>query len=76
MSWASPVRRSQIFVGEENPVQLPYSGAIASVSNRYHESIAGDTRPWIEPHPKIFLSSTDYFANRDPVLEAILGAGF
>ena len=64
------------FVGEENPVQLPYSGAIASVSNRYHESIPGDTRPWIEPHPKIFLSSTDYFANRDPVLEAILGAGF
>lgn len=61
------------FVGEENPVLLPYSGALASVSNLYHESIPGDTRPWIEPKPRIILSSRDYFANRDPVLEAILG---
>lgn len=61
------------FVGEENAVQLPWSGALASVSNRYHESIPGDTRPWIEPRPKIILSSTDYFQNRDPVLEAVLG---
>ena len=60
------------FVGEENPVMLPFSGAMASVSDEYHESIPSDTRPWIEPKPKIILSSADYFANRDPVLEAIL----
>jgi hypothetical protein len=60
------------FVGEENPLMLPYSGAMASVSDEYHESIPGDTRPWIEPKPRIILSSRDYFANRDPVLEAIL----
>ena len=61
------------FVGEENPIALPWSGALASVSNRYHESIPGDTRSWIEPHPKVMLTSADYFANRDPVLDAILG---
>jgi phosphoglycolate phosphatase-like HAD superfamily hydrolase len=56
------------FVGEENDLQLPWSGAIISISNRYHENIPGDTRPWIEPEIRIDLSSKDYFANRDPVL--------
>ena len=60
------------FVGEENAVLLPYSGAIGSVSNLYHESIPGDSRPWIEPRPKTILSSRDYFSNRDPVLDAVL----
>ena len=59
------------FVGEENEVVLPYSGARGSISNRYHENIPGDTRPWIEPDLKILLSSKDYFENRDPVLEAV-----
>ena len=60
------------FVGEENGVVLPWSGAICSISNRYHESIPHDLRHWIEPEIKIELSSQDYFANRDPVLEAAL----
>jgi C-terminal processing protease CtpA/Prc len=59
------------FVGEENDMQLPWSGAIASISNRYHENIPGDTRGWIEPDIKVELSSRDYFANRDPVLERL-----
>ncbi|MEO8575143.1 MAG: hypothetical protein ABI556_00520 [Gemmatimonadales bacterium] len=59
------------FVGEENDLQLPWSGAIISISNRYHENIPGDTRPWIEPDIKVELSSKDYFANRDPVLERL-----
>jgi len=46
--------------------------AVGSISNRYHESIPGDTRAWIEPEIKVELSSKDYFANRDPVLEAVL----
>jgi len=60
------------FVGEENQIVLPWSGGIGSISNRYHESIPGDTRAWIEPEIKVELSSKDYFANRDPVLEAVL----
>ena len=60
------------FVGEENEVVLPYSGARGSISNRYHESIPGDTRKWIEPELKVQLSSKDYFGNNDPVLAAVL----
>ncbi|MDP9177410.1 MAG: hypothetical protein M3O61_07000 [Gemmatimonadota bacterium] len=59
------------FVGEENAVVLPWSGANASISNRYHENIPGDKREWIEPDMKIELSSSQYFANRDPVLERV-----
>ena len=60
------------FVGEENAVVLPWSGARGSISNRYHESIPGDTREWIEPSINVELSSADYFANRDPVMDAVL----
>jgi hypothetical protein len=60
------------FVGEENEVVLPWSGARGSISNRYHEQIAGDTRTWIEPDIRVELSSKDYFANRDPSLEAVV----
>jgi len=62
------------FVGEEVPVELPWSGAIGSISDRYHETIPGDTREWIEPDIKLVLSSRDYFANRDPLLEKVLAA--
>jgi len=60
------------FVGEENVVFLPHSKAMCSISNRYHESIPGDTRRVIEPQMKITLSSADYFSGKDPVLEAVL----
>lgn len=59
------------FVGEENMLVLPYSGALGSISNRYHENIPGDQRKWIEPEVKVNLSSKDYFAGRDPVLAAV-----
>jgi hypothetical protein len=62
------------FVGEEVPVELPWSGAIGSISDRFHETIPGDTREWIEPDIKVVLSSRDYFANRDPLLEKVLAA--
>ena len=62
------------FVGEEVPVELPWSGAIGSMSDRYHETIPGDTREWIEPDIKLVLSSRDYFANKDPLLEKVLAA--
>ncbi|HMG71243.1 MAG TPA: hypothetical protein VK544_09030 [Gemmatimonadaceae bacterium] len=60
------------FVGEETEVVLPWSGAIGSISDEYHETIPGDTREWIEPNIKLTLSSADYFANRDPLLEKVL----
>ena len=59
------------FVGEENFIQLPWSGAMGSISNRYHETIPGDKRKWIEPDIKVSLSSEDYFGGRDPVMEAL-----
>jgi hypothetical protein len=59
------------FVGEENQIVFPWSGAMGSVSNRYHESMPGDNRQWIDPQVKIELSSRDYFAGRDPVLDAV-----
>lgn len=64
------------FVGEENEIVFPYSRAIGSVSNRYHEIIPGDSRQWIEPQIKVELSSRDYFADRDPVLEMVLKRTF
>ena len=62
------------FVGEFNPVELPWSGATASISNRYHETIPGDQRQWIEPSPLLVLGSADYFANADPLLDAVLAS--
>jgi len=60
------------FVGEENAFRLPWSGGSGSVSNRYHETIPGDTRAFIAPDFELVLSSADYFANRDPLLERVL----
>jgi hypothetical protein len=60
------------FVGEESEVMLPWSGAIGSISDEYHESIPGDKREWIAPEIPYVLSSADYFANRDPLLEKVL----
>jgi hypothetical protein len=60
------------FVGEENEFLLPWSGAPTSISNRYHETIPGDTRSSIAPDLPFELSSKDYFANRDPLLERVL----
>jgi hypothetical protein len=67
-----PSGSSPNFVGEGNYIVLPYSGAMGSISNKYHESIPGDTRKWIEPNIPVALSSAAYFQNQDPVLEAIL----
>ncbi|HAO05734.1 MAG: hypothetical protein JST57_13170 [Bacteroidetes bacterium] len=60
------------FVGEENIFILPNSGAIVSVSNKYHETIPGNHQKFIPVSKKISLSSSDYFHNIDPVLGFIL----
>lgn len=61
------------FTGETTPVTLPYSALQGSISSRYwQDSHATDDRLWIAPDIPVALSSEDYFANRDPVLEAVL----
>jgi len=67
-----PSSSSPNFVGEGNYITLPWSGAMGSISNKYHESIPGDKRKWIEPDFPVLLSSKAYFKNQDPVLEFIL----
>jgi hypothetical protein len=59
------------FVGEENVIRLPWSGALCSISNRHHEPAPGDRRAWIAPRIAMELRAADYFANRDPLLEAV-----
>ena len=60
------------FVGEESELVLPWSGGLGSISDEYHESIPGDKREWIAPEIPYVLSSSDYFANRDPLLDKVL----
>jgi hypothetical protein len=67
-----PSSSSPNFVGESNSVALPWSGASANISNRYHETIPGDSREFIPADIPLELSSSDYFANRDPLLEQVL----
>lgn len=69
-----PTGSSPKFTGESPPrFRIPYSGARASISNWYHQfTFWSDTRQWIVPDIPVELSSTDYFAGRDPVLEAVM----
>jgi len=43
-----------------------------TISTRYHQTDDQDQRTWIAPKIPVQLSSEDYFANRDPVLDAVL----
>lgn len=59
--------------GESTAVLLPYSKVRVSISSlRWQHSYPNDTRIWIAPEIPVALSSTDYFANRDPALDAVL----
>lgn len=86
VSFASELEHTlhPIFVGEPTgeppnvyadarPLTLPNSGIIVDVSSNFvQKSTADDTRLWISPAVEVSLSSSDYFAGRDPALEAIL----
>jgi len=67
-----PSASSPNFIGEDVPVTLPFSQLMLSISTRYHEGNASDPWIWIPPTIPAFLSSKDYFANRDPALQAII----
>ena len=59
--------------GEFNAVTLPNSGMAGSISSRWHEEGApDDTRDCVPMDIPVELASQDFFANRDPVLEAVL----
>lgn len=67
-----PSASSPNFIGEDVPVTLPFSQLTVSISSRYHEGNASDPWLWIAPTIPVSLSSNDYFANRDPVLQSII----
>jgi tetratricopeptide (TPR) repeat protein len=59
--------------GDAGTTLLPYSGVSAELSTRtWQLTSPGDTRHWIAPDMPVSLTAADYFANRDPVLEAVL----
>lgn len=52
--------------------KLPYSGTLGIISSQYHQaSKAEDHRVWVAPHVPTSLSSKQYFAGKDPSIEAI-----
>jgi hypothetical protein len=60
--------------GDAKNVPLPnHPDVLARVSTRYHQfGAAGDARLTHEPNLSVPLTSQDYFAGRDPVLQAAL----
>jgi hypothetical protein len=61
--------------GDTRPVTLPDSGQTLRMAARYWErSTPDDTRITIEPEIPAELTADDYFAGRDPALEAIVAA--
>ena len=59
--------------GDARPIDLPSSGQALFMATRYWErSTPDDERITIEPEIHAVLSSADYVAGRDPVLQAIL----
>jgi hypothetical protein len=66
--------RPDTFGGQET-LTLPYSGLEAFVSGvAWQTGTAPDPRLWLEPDLPVALSAADFFAARDPVLEAALAA--
>ena len=59
--------------GDAQRIDLPSGRQALYTATRYWErSTPDDPRVTIEPEIHAGLSSTDYFAGRDPVLQAIL----
>lgn len=68
-----PTGSAPNFTGESTGTVLPYSGIQMGISNRMHmNSDWEDKRVWIAPQIPAPLSSADFFAGRDPALQAII----
>ncbi|NOT33442.1 MAG: hypothetical protein HOP12_04645 [Candidatus Eisenbacteria bacterium] len=67
-----PTGSSPNFVGETNPVLLPYSGVQVGVSNlAWQNSAATDHRLWIPPRIPVPWRFADWREGRDTAMEAI-----
>jgi hypothetical protein len=59
--------------GDPHKYILPHSKLVVFLASRYHQwGDSADTRRAHEPALEVPISHSDYFANRDPVLESIL----
>jgi tetratricopeptide (TPR) repeat protein len=59
--------------GDEGHIKLPYSGLLALVAAvKWQLSHPWDVRGTIVPHMPVPLTAADYFAGRDPVMDATL----
>jgi hypothetical protein len=58
--------------GEVRSFNLPSSGIRVSYSTRFFRLLPDSDPPSLEPDIRVEISSQDYFAGRDPVLETIL----
>jgi hypothetical protein len=58
--------------GEVSRFSLPFSGLAVQYSTRFFQLIQGSDPPSFDPDLLVQPSARDYFAGRDPVLEAIL----
>jgi tetratricopeptide (TPR) repeat protein len=60
--------------GDPRFFNLPYSGVQVMLSAVvWNLSGPRETRRWLSPDIPVALTSTDYFANRDPVMETVIG---
>jgi hypothetical protein len=61
-------------IGDESAIPLPYSGITVSIaSRRYDDAGPGDTRSTLTPSVVISVLAADYFGNRDPAFDAVMG---
>lgn len=61
--------------GNEREFRLPYSGLRGTISSGWNQPVsARDARTEIAPEIRVDLRSEDYFAGRDPALDAALAA--
>jgi hypothetical protein len=63
------------YFGDLRAEQLPHSGWFVQYPTRYFEAVAGDNQARFEPDVVMRQTAADFFAGRDTVLEAVLGAG-
>jgi hypothetical protein len=70
-----PTGSSPNHYGNEESFKLPFSGVRGTISSGFNQPVSSrDQRSTIEPDIDIRLSGSDYFASRDPVLEAAIVA--
>jgi hypothetical protein len=71
-----PMGGSPNLFGNPGSLALPFSGLTVTVAGEYFvRSTQDDERLTIEPDISVALRAEDYFAHRDPSLEAIQAAG-